>query len=206
MEIKLIVDKRSIIDDKTGVEGGYSNNPSDLGGETNHGITKDTAMRYEKVLVREFKWDGTMRNLSKDMAYRIYTLGYWDVMRLDEVFAVAPSIADQMFDVGINCGNSVSIEHLQKCLTVFNNKGTHYPDLVVDGVIGSRTIAALEAFCARRKQKGIEVLTTALLTLQGARYIEISVAREKNEEFTFGWMSRVVHGIDRAIKIIAGTV
>ena len=37
----------TIIADKTGVEGGYVNNPNDLGRETNHGITIALATDYK---------------------------------------------------------------------------------------------------------------------------------------------------------------
>ena len=45
---------------------------------------------------------------------------------------------------GVNCGMPVVKRFLQRTLNVLNVKGAKYPDLVVDGVIGPRTIEALK--------------------------------------------------------------
>lgn len=61
-------------------------------------------------------------------------------------------------------------------------------DIAIDGKIGPATIGALKAFLAKRGKDGETVLMRALNSLQGARYLELTEKREKNETFTFGWM------------------
>lgn len=50
------------------VEGGYSNNPADPGGETNHGVTVQVA--------RDHGYTGSMRELPKETAQQIYVGSY----------------------------------------------------------------------------------------------------------------------------------
>lgn len=188
--------KQWIIADKTAVEAGYVNNPNDPGGETNCGITKKLAEFYKAQLVAKFKWDGTMRNLTKEMAFFIYDQEFWQKMSLDEIFKRCPLIADKMFDCGINIGGSVVEKWLQLILTVMNQQGKLYPDLVPDGNIGPKTIQALDAYLKARGNKlGRWTILKALLAKQGSHYIDISFANGKLETFTAGWFNRMDHNL-----------
>lgn len=62
-----------------------------------------------------------------------------------------------------------------------------------DSDIGPATIKALEAYKAHRGAEGESVLLKALNCLQGARYIELSRVRQKDEKYVYGWLqNRVV--------------
>ena len=178
----------SIIDATIGKEGGYVNNPNDAGGETKWGITVAVA--------RQYNYFGRMVDMPRDVAVRIYKEAYFLEPGFDRILALSPSIADEMFDTGVNCGVSVPTKFLQRSLNVLNKSHTPKPlfdDLVVDGKLGNKTFAALAAFLALRGAQGELVLLRMLNALQGAYYIEITERREKNEEFVFGWfLHRVV--------------
>lgn len=60
-----------------GHEGGYSNNPSDPGGETMFGITARVA--------RQAGYHGAMRSLPLVTAKQIAKNQYWDAVRADEL-------------------------------------------------------------------------------------------------------------------------
>jgi lysozyme family protein len=65
-----------------------------------------------------------------------------------------------------------------------------YPDLVPDGRIGERTLAALDMFLASRGKAGGEtVLLRALEALQGERYLRLAERRPANEAFLYGWLA-----------------
>jgi lysozyme family protein len=185
-----------IIKDKTAVEAGYVNDPNDLGGETNHGITKGVAQEYKVQLVTLFKWDGSMKNLTKEMAYYIYKVGYWDKLKLDTIFQINKLLADKLFDIGINIGISTASMWLQVILNSFNRQGKLYPDIATSGGIGPQTLGALDAFIKTRGKKALQRLHLALFCMQGQHYISISVSRQKNEEFTFGWYDRMEHNLE----------
>lgn len=192
--------KGFIITDKTRIEGGYVNNPDDRGGKTNHGITESLARRYEDKLVSIFNWNGKMRDLTKQMAYWIYKTHFWDFMKLDTVHHFHPLLADKMFDFGINAGRRTSVKVLQRYLTLNNNKGNLYPDLVIDGYVGAKTFHALERYLTvRQGVRGIWNLLHGFIAMQSAHYFDISESRERNETFTYGWVTRAA---DDAVEYV----
>lgn len=183
-----------IIAAKVNLEGGYVNNPNDLGSITNFGITQATA--------REWGYTGDMRNLTRALALEIYKKGWWDRMRLDQILAWNPLLADRMFDFGINAGRANCIKSLQRILNVLNRQGKLYADIDADGGIGTLTMTALNGFLKARGLDGFNRLMFALTSHQVAYYTEISEKRVQNEEFTYGWYDRVYREMgDYAIKV-----
>ena len=177
--------EREIITGIIKTEGGYTDHASDLGGATNYGITEAVA--------RKHGYDGDMRDLPLELAFSIYKKDYWDVNRLSEIELISPSIAKEVADTGVNMGVKVAAKFLQRALNTLNLKGELYKDLAVDGAIGDITINALVLYLSHRGKQGELVLLRMLNSLQGARYIEITEAREANEDFIFGWfLNRVV--------------
>jgi len=105
-------------------EGGYVNHPKDPGGETNWGITKNTA--------RQYGYTGEMQHLSKSEAIRIYKRAFWIGQLPSEM---APPLAFQYLDATINHGQGNAAKMLQRAMQIKS-----------DGIIGPITRAkALEA-------------------------------------------------------------
>lgn len=173
-----------ILDEIVAVEGGYTNHPDDLGGPTIWGITEAVARRAYYV--------GDLRNMTRDQAKGIYLIEYIERPGFHRVHEVSPVIAAELIDSGVNLGTAWPALWLQRALNAFNAGGKLYPDLKVDGSIGPATIAALRAFMAKRGAQAEIVMLTALNSLQGARYIEVTEARAANESFTFGWFANRV--------------
>ena len=181
-----------------GVEAGYVNNPDDRGGETNHGVTKAVALENKNELIKRFGWDGTMRNLSESMALWLFKARYWDKLGLDMMYSISPTCADKMLDIGVNSGVGAAGMYFQKFLNVLNNKQTFYADLVLDGAPGSKTYQALDALIVKRgKVEVVQRLAMALLSYQTVNAIEISIKREANETFTWGWLNRQWDSVKR---------
>lgn len=168
-----------------GHEGDFSDHPEDSGGATRFGITEAVARANGYV--------GPMAALSYDLARNIAYSQYWKQNRLDEIGAISNKLALELFDTGYNMGIGTTAQFLQRCLNVFNRVQKDYPDVKVDGVLGNSTIYALKQFMAVRKKDGETVLLRAVNALQGAGYISIAQAREKDEKFVFGqFLNRVV--------------
>lgn len=159
------------------IEGGYANSKKDLGGETMWGITEKVA--------RANGYKGDMRLMPLETGKAIAKAQYWDLLNLDRVADQSYAIAYEMFDTFYNTGKGG--EYLQRCLNAFNLEGKDYADLVVDGLVGPGTLSALRAYLTKRTTDGETVMLNALNCLQGARYIEITEARQQNEEFSYGW-------------------
>ena len=154
-------------------EGGFVNHPADKGGPTIFGITEAVA--------RAHGYAGAMRLLPREEAAAIYRRLYWLRPRFDQVEQRAPRVAGELFDTGVNMGPAVAATFLQRALTALNRGGKDYPDLVPDGRIGPRTLAALDSFLDVRGRRGGEtVLLRALEALQGERYLRLAERRPGN--------------------------
>lgn len=161
-------------------EGGFVDHPDDKGGPTCWGITEAVA--------RSEGYVGDMRALPRAVARAIYARRYWDRPNFDAVAALSPALAAELFDTGVNMGPTVPSAWLQRWLNALNRQGHDYRDIAVDGVIGAATLGALQAYLRLRGPEGERVMVRALNCSQGARYLELTEARVKNESFLFGWM------------------
>lgn len=170
----------SAFDKVIGVEGTYSNNPADSGGETMWGITVAVA--------RAAGYEGDMRRMPKEVARGIYRERYWRPMGCEDIAGFAPAIAEEIFEQAVNMGLNRAGTHLQRALNVLNRAGSDYPDVVVDGDVGGKTVRALYQFVWRRKDEGVKVFLKALNVLQGAFYLDLATRREKDEAFVYGWL------------------
>ena len=163
-------------------EGGFSDHPADRGGPTMFGSTEAVA--------RAHGYRGAMRGLPRDEALSIYRRLYWLRPRFDAIAERAWRIAAELFDTGVNMGPAVAATFLQRALTALNRNGKDFADLVPDGRVGPRTLAALDGFLAVRGARGGEtVLLRALEALQGERYLRLAERRPANEAFLYGWLA-----------------
>ena len=163
-------------------EGGYVNHPDDRGGPTRFGITEAVA--------RAHGYRGAMAALPQAEAMAIYRRLFWLRPRFDEIAKRVPRVAAELFDTGANMGPAVAATFLQRALTALNRNGKDYPDLVPDGRVGERTLAALDGFLEARGRRGGEtVLLRALEALQGERYLSLAERRPANEAFLYGWLA-----------------
>ena len=104
-------------------EGGYVNDPTDLGGETKYGITK------------RFYPDIDIKNLTEEQAKEIYKRDYWDKNRVDEL---PEQLRHIFFDMCVNQGRGTAVKVLQRAA---NAKGAK---LKIDGGMGPATLKAVQ--------------------------------------------------------------
>lgn len=106
-------------------EGGWVNDPLDAGGCTNWGVTRFTLEDYRNhpVTCQDVK------NLTKEEAGKIYKKNYWDTIGGDLI--TSQSVAEFLFDFGVNSGTGRAAKALQSILGVTQ-----------DGKIGPKTIKA----------------------------------------------------------------
>lgn len=168
--------KDDIFNEILGKEGGYVNNPNDKGGATNWGITEAVA--------RAHGYTGDMKNLTREQALQIYEIDYWYKPNFSSVVDIAPQVAVELADTGVNMGVTVAAKFLQRALNVLTDA-----TLIVDGIIGTGTLNALKQYMQKRDEL---TLVKALNCLQGARYIELAEQRPANKTFIHGWLSKRV--------------
>ena len=104
-------------------EGGYVNDPKDLGGETKYGIPKRF---YAELNIKE---------LTIEKAKQIYKQDYWDKNKVE---SLPQNLWHIYFDMCVNMGKRTAVKVLQRAAV---NKGR---DIEVDGGLGPMTIGALK--------------------------------------------------------------
>lgn len=156
---------------------GYVDHPSDPGGVTNYGITRNVALENGYV--------GDMISIPYFVVKGIYKKRYWDVLHCDEI--PSQEIAEELFDTAVNMGTGVAVKFLQRTLSVLNGGETKYPKVTVDGAMGPGTIAALTAALAIAPWYELAILR-AMDSFQAVRYIELAENNPKLETFLPGWL------------------
>ena len=174
-----------LIDAVIGREGHYSNQPADKGGATCWGITEQTA--------RANGYKGDMAAMPREAAVAIYQTMFWTLPHFDQVAAVLPSIAAELFDMGVNQGVAFACTCLQRALNVLNRGASDYPDVAADSHLGPMSIAALRSYRAKRPDaEGEAVLLLVVRALRTGRYVSIAEANPSQEAFEYGWVARQV--------------
>lgn len=175
----------ALVERLIGREGRYSNDPHDAGGETAFGITVKEA--------RANGYAGRMIDMTRDQAKAIYRTKYWAKPGLYLIAPLAPAVAEELFDTGVNMGTGTAGIMFQRSLNALNRMGVDYADVRVDGAIGPATAKAFEAFLRRNGvAQGRLTMLKALNSLQGARYIELCEANADDETFLNGWLANRV--------------
>ncbi|WP_257540987.1 glycoside hydrolase family 108 protein [Sphingobium sp. CFD-1] len=171
-----------LIDDVIRREGGYVDHPADRGGKTIWGITEAVA--------RANGYTGLMKAMPRATAVAIYRSEYAIKPGFAAVAEVYPDLGAKLFDVGVNMGPAWPSRWLQEWLNALNQGGKLGADLVEDGKLGAKTLAALKALKAWRGAEGEQRLLTAIRGDQTARYKAIVRGSASQRAFAYGWLAR----------------
>ena len=142
-------------------EGGYVNDPKDPGGETNFGISK-----------RAFP-DLDIKNLTEEDAIEIYHKEYWKPAGVEDLPERLWAI---YFDMAVNMGRKRACWILPEAC---NHKNKD--DIVVDGRLGSQTIAAT---------RNLEV--DRLRSFRVKYYADLVDRKPNLLKLWFGWYRRAI--------------
>ena len=175
------MDVNGFIDALIAREGGYVANTADRGGPTRFGITEAVA--------RANGYAGAMAALPRAVAASIYARRYWLKPGLDRVATVAPKLAAELFDTGVNMGPETALGFLRRALNALNRGARDYADIPVAGLVDAALFGALASFLKTRGPAGETVLIKAVDALQGARYVALAEARPADEAFLYGWLA-----------------
>lgn len=151
-------------------EGGFVNDPDDLGGATNMGVTMKTYTAYCKKKGYPVPTVERLKGLSREQWTEILKVMYWDRFKADEIASqsVANICVDWLWGSGVT-----AIRRVQELVGV-----------EADGIVGAKTLAAINSRSALPLFGQIKRIR--------AEYIsEICAKRPKNEKFRRGWMNRL---------------
>lgn len=167
------------------VEGGYVNHPSDPGGETNFGITKETAQQHG--------YAAPIKEMPKEVAVDIYATSYIYKPKYDEILKLSIPVGTKVIDAGVNTGIGRASRWYQQSLNAYSRGCRDYPCIAVDGSIGSGTIQAHKNLIKVRGGKlSCVLLLRAMDTYQGAHYLSLNSLNA----FTVGWMSNRIGNVE----------
>ena len=147
-------------------EGGYINDQADLGKQTNKGVTLST---YRSVFGKN-KTVSDLKKITDEQWEFIFKKFYWDKWKADDIKDqnVANILVDWLW-----CSGSYGIKIPQRVIGVS-----------VDGIVGSKTIAAINA------RDGRELFDT--IKQERKDFIDrICQTRPQNRKFKNGWMNRI---------------
>ena len=167
------------------LEGGYANHPSDPGGETNYGITKSVAVANG--------YYGPMKELPKEYAWSIYYNQYIRDPGYEPMEKHSPAVLEELADTAVNTGVSRSSRWFQQSLNSLSRGGKDYNMVVVDGKVGSSTIAAYSALSMKRgKVQSCEMVIKLMDAQQANHYMSLT----KLVDFTPGWVAHRIGNVD----------
>jgi lysozyme family protein len=151
-------------------EGGFVDDPDDLGGATNKGITIGTYATYCKRKGYPAPTVERLKMMTQDTWTEIMKSMYWDRWKADKIInqSVANILVDWVWASGVN-----GIKRPQQLLGV-----------KPDGLVGPQTLASVNA-------KDAEALFYAIKA-DRIRFIdEICAKRPANLKFKRGWLNRI---------------
>lgn len=152
-------------------EGGYVNNPTDPGGETNKGITMLTFQHCSHELLGIDPTSENLKALTAGQAGLIYKSLYWNKVQGDSI--AAQDLANIVCDFFVNAGT-----HATKILQhVLNNMGAN---VVEDGTIGQASLLALAGFDQVQVYRQYKQARIDYYQALGQRY----------PQFLQGWLNR----------------
>jgi lysozyme family protein len=143
-------------------------------------------------VARENNYSGDMKLMPIEIARKIYEDRYWEPLKLTAIEKMSLIITEELADTAVNMGVGRAGKFLQRSLNVLNDREQLYPDLIVDGQVGSKSLQSLGEYLSHRGTEGEFVLFKMLNCLQGAFYVTLSEKREKDERFIFGWLKNRV--------------
>lgn len=153
-----------------GWEGGYVNDPSDPGEATAWGISSRA---------HPDAWENGPPTLN--FARRIYQDDYWNEIRGDDL---PPTLAIALFDFAVHSGVRTAVHYLQSIV------GTE----VVDGILGPRTLACIEAWGDAHD------LAQQLNACRLNRFVRLVDELPEMRRFQRGWRNRV-HALNRYLAL-----
>jgi lysozyme family protein len=153
-------------------EGGFVDDPTDPGGETNKGVTMATFRNCAHQLLGIEPTSENLKALTDGQAGIIYRALYWDKIRGDDF--QLQDLANIVCDFYVNAGTHATIL-LQR---VMNGMGAQ---IVEDGAIGPASIQALNAVSQEDVYRQYKQGRIAYYQKLGQRF----------PQFVKGWLNRV---------------
>lgn len=186
-------------------EGGYCNVSGDSGGETYAGIARNFFPNWQGWCVideakkHESFGEGSRafsNYLSSNTSLHFfvpdfYKLEFWDKLG---ICVLPQALADEIFEQAVNLGMGGAGKCVQRACNALNYKKTtgtrYFDDLIVDGVIGNKTLTALQLLLV--KQDAVSEFVRVLNGMQISHYVNLGAKNYHHRKFLTGWLTRTL--------------
>lgn len=165
-------------------EGGFIDDPDDVGGATNYGVSLRYLLAEGDLEVGDIDGDGDIdaddiRNMQPQDAKKIYKLKWWDKYGYEHIQDLA--LATKVFDLAVNMGGRQAHKLLQRAV---RSSGI---TLTEDGMLGPRSFSAISALT----EAGHGDAILAGLRSEAAGFYRILIARKAVfKKYERGWLAR----------------
>lgn len=152
-------------------EGGFVNDPDDLGGATNKGVTIGTYTQYRKSKNLSAPTVEDLKNILDDEWMDILKTLYWDRWKADSINnqSIANILVDWVWASGV-----LGVKRPQRMLGVSD-----------DGIVGAKTLEALNGYSNQQELfAGVKADRVTFID-------EICLKRPANGKFKRGWLNRL---------------
>ena len=183
-------------------EGSYTNDSVDRGGETYKGISRvcfpesplwktidaaKTSCPPDCTLSAYLDSSSSLQHEVKEW----YQTTIWDAVYLDDC---PQKVANELFEQIVHLGQGGAVKHLQRLCNALNYDQTTetvlFPDLIIDGLIGPKTMGAFKQILERRIS--IPRCIHILNALQTVHYLDIASVHISQRKYLRGWLTRTV--------------
>lgn len=174
------------------IEGGYSNDTDDTGGETYKGISRNNYPDWKgwRIIDELKKNAGYQEILNKhseleEEVKKFYYENYWLKLKCDKINSFL--IAEELFESAVNIGINKAVEYLQRTLNILNRNRKLYDDIVIDGIMGNVTLNTLNKSITLNGEKLVYNILNFYQAYHYLRLMELKPAYEKY----IGWFKRI---------------
>ncbi len=158
-------------------EGGYVNDPDDLGGETYKGIARNSHGSWlgwqiidSSKIKPDFPKSMEANTKLQNLVEQFYFDSFWQPLKADQI--QNQTSADSVFDFAVNSGTTTSARLVQSIVGA-----------KIDGIIGEQTLNKINSMDFGHFQ-------TALTVAKMEYYMNIIRKRPTSKKFLLGWISR----------------
>ncbi len=184
------------------LEGGYANNPADPGMETIFGISR----RFHEISQKELwaKLDAVKSesglsdidtHLEADPEFmklvRDFYYNWWKDHKCN--LMGCESIAWKLYEFSFNAGTYNAVKVLQRSLNYANKANRFGYDLVVDGIVGTKTVAMVNQL---NRRDVADAVVKTFTSLQVSYYVELTERKPELRVFYYNWCMRAYSVFD----------
>ncbi len=163
-------------------EGGLNENPNDLGGITNLGISLRFLREVPNARLRRYSifepvTEQTIRDLVVEQVKPIYKGEFWDEAPFENI--ESQKLCNYYFDMAFNLGVHQATKLLQRAIWAASFDRTLLRD---DGLLGERTVGYVNSYG--------DALLPILVAVRASFYRLIAELRPNQKSNLSGWLNR----------------